>query len=72
MVAKCMADLTEPEEQEELEPEEEAPKFKTEKWKCPNCGMTLTTYVPLNGPPSCGNPNKHTTKRVEMELVASK
>ena len=58
------------EEVEETEQEDEkALKYPAEKWKCPNCGMTVTTYVPLNGPPICGNPTKHTTKRIEMELV---
>jgi len=55
---------------EEIEVEEEQPsKYPTEKWACPNCGMTITTYVPLNGPPVCGNPTKHTTKRIAMEKV---
>lgn len=54
---------------EEVEETEQAPKYPTEKWKCPNCGMTVTTYVPLNGPPICGNPTKHTTKRIAMELA---
>ncbi len=53
--------------EEEVEETEQSPKYPAEKWKCPNCGMTITTYVPLNGPPICGNPNKHTTKRIAME-----
>ena len=68
-----MAELNEPQEQDDDDAqEEEAPKFKPEKWKCPNCGMSITTYVPLNGPPTCGNPSKHTTKKIEMELVKGK
>jgi hypothetical protein len=67
-----MAELNEPQEQDDDEAQEEAPKFKAEKWKCPACGMSITTYVPLNGPPTCGNPSKHTTKKIEMELVKGK
>lgn len=67
-----MAELDETQEQDDNEAQEEAPKFKAEKWKCPACGTTITTYVPLNGPPTCGNPSKHTTKKIEMELVKGK
>ena len=40
-------------------------------WKCPLCKAVTGT---LSGtyPPACSNPDSHSTKTVEMELVSTK
>lgn len=40
-------------------------------WKCGVCGSVAGT-ISATYPPTCANPDKHSTKTVEMELVQTK
>ena len=40
-------------------------------WKCPQCGRKTGT-ISSTYPPECTNPEKHSTKVVEMELITPK
>lgn len=44
----------------------EEQKPKNSKWKCPDCGQTLTLYIEPSAPPTCANPEKHPKKTVQM------
>jgi len=35
-------------------------------YECPQCGKVLTVYVKPSVPPTCTNPEKHTSLTVEM------
>lgn len=39
-------------------------------WKCTVCGVTAGT-ISSTYPPTCNNPEKHSTKVVEMELITT-
>lgn len=38
-------------------------------WKCPACDNKIVVYVNVSEPPTCQNPEKHTSKVVTMEQV---
>lgn len=40
-------------------------------WKCPQCGRKTGTISSMY-PPECTNPDKHSAKVVEMELITPK
>jgi rubrerythrin len=45
---------------------EEKQKPGINKWKCPECGQTLTLYIKPSADPTCSNPEKHPKKTVVM------
>lgn len=49
---------------------ERKPKSKSD-WKCPEpeCGMEVSVYVTLSEPPTCRNPEVHSSRVVEMVEV---
>jgi ribosomal protein L28 len=38
-------------------------------YRCQLCGNTVTLHVNVSHPPTCWNPNKHTGKRVNMNIL---
>lgn len=39
---------------------------KKTKWKCPECGTTVITYVSVSVPPVCENKSTHSSRLYEM------
>jgi len=35
-------------------------------WKCPECGMEVSVYVAVSEPPTCKNPEVHSSRVVQM------
>ena len=42
---------------------------KSDLWRCPLCGATITVYVDLTEPPLCYNRTSHSSKVSEMLLI---
>jgi rubrerythrin len=38
----------------------------SERWRCPECGYSTTVYVRVSQPPTCNNPEEHSSRVVEM------
>lgn len=38
----------------------------SERFRCPECGHSVTVYVRTSEPPTCSNPEAHSSKTVEM------
>jgi rubrerythrin len=38
----------------------------SERWRCPECGYSLTVYVRVSQPPTCNNPEYHSGRVIEM------
>jgi ribosomal protein S27E len=38
----------------------------SERWRCPECGNTVTVYVRVSEPPTCNNQASHSGRVVEM------
>jgi transposase-like protein len=43
-----------------------------QRWKCPDCGSTFVTYVKLLEPPTCKNPDRHSSRTIEMQPQGEK
>jgi len=43
--------------------------MKTTRWSCPLCGNAVTLHVDPSRPPTCLNPNSHSSTRVEMKAA---
>jgi|688.fasta_scaffold1609747_2 hypothetical protein len=41
---------------------------KATKWTCPSCGESVTVFVEVSCPPICCNKERHSTKRIEMQI----
>ena len=39
----------------------------SERWRCPECGHSVTLYVQPSAPPTCSNPEEHAARTYEME-----
>ena len=50
-----------------MEVEEE--RHTPETWRCPKCGNTIKTHVPLTATPTCHNKAKHDHKKFDMEKI---
>jgi transposase-like protein len=48
----------------------ESSSTKATKWVCPDCGQTVTVFVSLKYPPVCQNPLSHTSRKVQMQIIA--
>lgn len=44
----------------------------SERWRCPECGHSVMLYVKPSMPPTCSNPEAHSSKTVEMESTKRK
>jgi predicted RNA-binding Zn-ribbon protein involved in translation (DUF1610 family) len=42
---------------------------KKTKWRCPECGATVITYVRVSVPPACENPARHSSRLYQMEEI---
>lgn len=40
--------------------------MKATRYKCPLCGNTVTLHVTASRPPTCMNPNMHSSRSVDM------
>jgi rubrerythrin len=38
----------------------------SERWRCPECGYSTILYVRPSVPPTCNNPEEHSSRVVEM------
>jgi ribosomal protein L37AE/L43A len=41
----------------------------TQRWRCPKCGATVTTHIPLTQPPTCGHAGRYGRRTTPMEPV---
>jgi len=39
----------------------------SERWRCPECGYSVTLFVHASEPPTCSNPEEHIGRTYEME-----
>jgi transposase-like protein len=40
--------------------------MKSTRYRCPVCDNTVTLHVTTSRPPTCTNPNMHSSRSVEM------
>jgi hypothetical protein len=45
--------------------------MKSDIWRCPLCGATITVHVELREPPVCYNRTSHSSKVIEMQPLIS-
>lgn len=38
----------------------------SERWRCPECGYSVTVFVKPSQPPTCSNPEAHSSRAIEM------
>lgn len=38
----------------------------SERWRCPECGYSFTVFVKPSEPPTCSNPEEHSSRTIEM------
>jgi len=52
--------------------EDETPERRTkhqQDWRCPECGLEITTFVKLRYTPGCGNTTQHKSKSNLVDMV---
>lgn len=65
---QCIKDEVIPFKEVTYMPEEVTSRKTAKKWVCPQCGSSITVFVNLEYPPTCRNPQFHSTKSVEMQI----